>query len=192
MIENKTADLLTKLRKDNNYTQINLSEKLGVSYQAVSKWERGENLPDSKLLLDIAILYKITVDEILRGELLKTEEEEKKNTRRNKFIMIIAIVLLMISPISIFIFGTESYEIYLTIILSIAAISVAMLLFVSFDDRGFNNYAELNKKEKRQQDMVYAACAGIFLILGLVFNLWYIAWVVFIFGYVVTLFLKKE
>ena len=192
MLENKTAALLTKLRKDNNYTQIDLSEKLGVSYQAVSKWERGENLPDSRLLLDIAKLYKITVDEILRGELLNKKEEGKKNSRRNKLIFIFAIVLLMISPISIFIFGYENYDIYVIIILSIAAISVAMLLFISFDVRGFVHNEELSKGEKRQQDMVYATCAGIFLILGLVFNLWYIAWVVFIFGYVVTLFLKKE
>ena len=66
-----------------------------------------------------------------------------------------------------------------------------MLLFVSFDVKGLAQDSLLSPEEKRQQDMVYAACAGIFLILGLVFNLWYIAWVIFIFGYVVTLYLKK-
>ena len=190
MLENKTAHLLTKLRKDNNYTQIDLSEKLGVSYQAVSKWERGENLPDSPLLLEIAKLYRITVDEILRGELVK-KEDRRVLSKRNKLIMILAIVLLILSPTSVFIFGYESYNTYTIIILSIAALSVAMLLFVSFDVGGHNLNSELSKEEKRKEDMVYAACAGIFLILGLVFNLWYVAWTVFIFGYVLTLYLKK-
>ena len=190
MLENKTAYLLTKLRKDNNYTQTDLSEKLGVSYQAVSKWERGENLPDSLLLLEIAKLYGITVDEILKGKLIE-KEAKKVLSKRNKLIMISAIVLLILSPISVFIFGYENYNTYTIIILSIAALSVAMLLFVSFDMGGYNFNSEASKEEKRKEDMVYSACAGIFLILGLVFNLWYVAWVVFIFGYVVTLYLKK-
>ena len=65
----KTSDLLVKLRKERGITQVVLSEELGVTFQAVSKWERGENLPDSDLLLKLAKFYGITVDEILRGEL---------------------------------------------------------------------------------------------------------------------------
>lgn len=190
MIDNKVASLLIKLRKEYNFTQTDLSDKLGVTYQAVSKWERGENLPDALLLLEIAKIYKITVDEILRGELIKKRDTDV-NSRRNKIMMISAIVLPMLSPISIFIFGYENYNIYLIIILSIAAISVAMLLYVSFDNNGFSQNEILSPGEKRQQDMIYASCAGIFLILGLVFNLWHVAWIVFIFGYVVTLYLKK-
>ena len=190
MIENKVSNILIKLRKENNYTQSDLSNKLGITYQAVSKWERGENLPDVFLLLEIAKIYKITVDEILRGELIKKDDVDK-NSKRNNVIMISAIISLMLSPISIFIFGYENYDIYVVIILCIAALSVAMLLFVSFDVRGLAQDVILSPEEKRLQDMVYATCAGIFLILGLVFNLWYIAWVVFIFGYVITLYIKK-
>lgn len=189
MIKSKTADLLTKIRKDNNYTQTDLSEKLGVSYQAVSKWERGENLPDSLLLLEIAKLYKITVDEILRGELIKIQKSNM--SRKNKMITILAIVLLMLSPISVFVVGVNNTSTFVVILLCVGAISIALLLFVSFNGKEYIPNPIISLEEKRHQDMVYSACIGIFLILGLVFNLWYVAWVVFIFGYVITLYLKK-
>lgn len=68
-----TAKLLVELRKEHNYTQNDIAEICGVSYQAVSKWERGENLPDTMILKELAHLYNISVDELLNGVL-----EEKK------------------------------------------------------------------------------------------------------------------
>ncbi|XMB85812.1 helix-turn-helix transcriptional regulator [Mycoplasmatota bacterium WC44] len=45
----RIGNYIAKKRKKREFTQEQLGEKLGVSYQAVSKWERGENLPDSYL-----------------------------------------------------------------------------------------------------------------------------------------------
>lgn len=53
------------LRKQNNLSQKKLAERLGVSFQAVSKWETGENLPDSYLLLELADILNTTTDKIL-------------------------------------------------------------------------------------------------------------------------------
>lgn len=64
----KTADRLQELRKSHGYSQEALSEKLGVSRQAVSKWERGESSPDTDNLIALANIYGITLDDILNGE----------------------------------------------------------------------------------------------------------------------------
>lgn len=61
---------LQHLRKEHHYTQEDLSEKLGVSRQAVSKWETGAAIPDLEVLLKISKLYGITINEILEPKLL--------------------------------------------------------------------------------------------------------------------------
>lgn len=58
---------LKALRTKNNMTQEMLAERLGVSRQAVSKWENGESEPSTANLLALAKLYGISVDELLRG-----------------------------------------------------------------------------------------------------------------------------
>lgn len=58
---------IQELRKRKNITQNQLGERLNISYQAVSKWERGEALPDTAILLDLAAILETTVDYILNG-----------------------------------------------------------------------------------------------------------------------------
>ena len=55
----ETADRLTMLRKKRGYSQEQLAEKLGVSRQAVSKWERAEASPDTDNLIALAKIYEI-------------------------------------------------------------------------------------------------------------------------------------
>ena len=55
------------LRKAKGLTQNDLGERLGVSFQAVSKWERGETLPDTAILVDLANSLETSVDSILTG-----------------------------------------------------------------------------------------------------------------------------
>jgi len=59
------ADRLVELRKKNNLSQEALAGKLGISRQAVSKWERAEASPDTDNLIQIARLYNISLDELL-------------------------------------------------------------------------------------------------------------------------------
>lgn len=62
------ANRLQKLRKQNNFSQEELAAKIGVSRQAVSKWERAEASPDTDNLLLLAKLYNVSLDEMLRTD----------------------------------------------------------------------------------------------------------------------------
>lgn len=69
------ADKLCKLRKQNGLTQEDLADKLGVSRQAVSKWERAEASPDTDNLIMLANLYGVSLDELLEINVNKKSEE---------------------------------------------------------------------------------------------------------------------
>ena len=60
------AKNLVDLRKNAGFTQIEIAEKLNYSDKAVSKWERGESLPDVETIKKLADLYSVSVDAILR------------------------------------------------------------------------------------------------------------------------------
>lgn len=61
----ETANRLLNLRKQHNLSQEQLAEKLGISRQSVSKWERAEASPDTDNLIELAKLYQISLDELL-------------------------------------------------------------------------------------------------------------------------------
>ena len=61
----ETANRLVELRKQHGYSQEGLAEQLGLSRQAVSKWERAEASPDTDNLIALAQLYRISLDELL-------------------------------------------------------------------------------------------------------------------------------
>ena len=58
---------ISDLRRAKGLTQAELGERLGVTYQAVSKWERAETLPDTAILPELAKVLETTVDNLLRG-----------------------------------------------------------------------------------------------------------------------------
>ena len=62
------AKNLVDLRKNAGFTQIEIAEKLNYSDKAVSKWERGESLPDVETIKKLADLYSVSVDAILREQ----------------------------------------------------------------------------------------------------------------------------
>ena len=59
---------ITDLRKAHNMTQMELADKLGISFQAVSNWERGNTMPDISKLPELAEIFHISLDELLNGK----------------------------------------------------------------------------------------------------------------------------
>ena len=74
------ANRLQKLRKENGYSQEELAEKLGISRQAVSKWERAESSPDTDNLILLAELYNVSLDYLLKI----SDENELKELKENQ------------------------------------------------------------------------------------------------------------
>ena len=59
--------MLKAYRKKNGYTQDEIAEKLGVSRQAVAKWERGESVPDIECVVSLAGIFGVTVDVLVKS-----------------------------------------------------------------------------------------------------------------------------
>lgn len=78
MNQEKIGKFISKSRKDKKITQEQLAEKLGVSINAVSKWERGLCLMDLSLLKPLSEILEVSVNEILSGEKIDDKDIEKK------------------------------------------------------------------------------------------------------------------
>ena len=59
---------LRMLRKESNFTQEELAEKINVSRQAITKWESGDGTPDIENLKQLSILFNITIDELVKED----------------------------------------------------------------------------------------------------------------------------
>lgn len=64
----KTGDFLRSLRKAKGLTQEDVATRLMLSPKTISRWESGLGLPDISIITDVATLYDVTVDEILKGK----------------------------------------------------------------------------------------------------------------------------
>lgn len=72
----KTGKFIAQKRKEQNMTQMQLAEKLGVTDRAVSKWENGRGLPDVSLMKPLCKILGITLSELLEGESAEEITEE--------------------------------------------------------------------------------------------------------------------
>ncbi len=75
---------IQSLRKLKGYTQNQLGELVGVTFQAVSKWERGETLPDIGTLVNLAEVLETTVDNLLNGGRKVTDYKGRKTMEELK------------------------------------------------------------------------------------------------------------
>jgi len=74
----KIGKFIAECRKKNNLTQMQLAEKLNITDRAISKWENGRAMPDSGIMLELCRELKITVNELLSGEMIKMKDYDKK------------------------------------------------------------------------------------------------------------------
>jgi len=88
-VKSNIAKNITELRLLNNMTQIELAEKLNYSDKSVSKWERGESIPDITVLVEIADLFGVSLDYLVKGGNLDSALKETgfKETRYNRKII---------------------------------------------------------------------------------------------------------
>ena len=130
----KIGKFIAECRRKNNLTQKQLAERLNITDRAISKWENGRGMPDSAIMLELCNELKISVNELLSGEMINVKEnnenaeenlyELNKNNEKNRKIIIVGItiiiVLVIISIIELFLAMVQfrntqiqtEYEIY--------------------------------------------------------------------------------
>lgn len=104
-LKNIIADNLMDLRKANKLTQLELAEKLNYSDKAISKWERGESLPDIVILKQLADMYGVNVDYILTEH----TEETKAKYRVPRPELNNKLIITMLAWLSVWILATILY-----------------------------------------------------------------------------------
>lgn len=109
MNQEKIGKFIQQKRKEKKLSQMEFAEKLGVSNRTISKWENGYGMPDYSMINDLCSLLDISINELLSGEELSTDNYQKKleenifNTidynnkiRNKKIIKLILIILLFV------------------------------------------------------------------------------------------------
>ena len=99
----KIGKFIKEIRKKNNLTQQQLGDKYGVTYQAVSKWENGINLPEVSLLRQMSKDFNIPLEDILDG----TNSKKKSITI---YIVITIVTILLVAFIVIKITKKETFN----------------------------------------------------------------------------------
>ena len=119
------AEKITILRKKNAWSQEELAERIGVSRQAVSKWESAQAIPDLDKLLLLAERFGVTTDYLLKDEMESEEFTSDTITKKRRigieeanfylalrkrasFLVALATFLCILSPIPLFLFGAAS------------------------------------------------------------------------------------
>ena len=74
----KIGKFIAECRKNQNLTQLQLAEKLNITDRAVSKWERGKSMPDSSIMLELCEVLKISVNDLLSGEVISMDNYSKE------------------------------------------------------------------------------------------------------------------
>ncbi len=74
----KIGKFIAECRKKENLTQMQLAEKLNITDRAVSKWETGKSMPDSSIMLELCDTLKITVNDLLSGEVVTMDNYNKE------------------------------------------------------------------------------------------------------------------
>lgn len=115
MDQTKIGKFIAENRKKKNLTQEALAEKLNISKNAVSKWERGLNLPDTSIMQELCGIIGITLNELFAGEYIAeenlTSQADKNlleivddgNRKKKRYRIITAILVLIIAAAVIFI-----------------------------------------------------------------------------------------
>ena len=134
----KTGQFIKTMRKEKNFTQREIAERLNISEKTVSKWETGNGLPEVSLMLPLCELLEISVNELLSGERLdekryfeKAEQnimsliEEKAEAKKKLIIAVIVAVITLLAGLTLVLLaGLLEMKTWLRVLLNVIAFVV--------------------------------------------------------------------
>ena len=146
------ADKIIEERKKNGWSQEELANKLGVSRQAVSKWESSGSIPDLQRILQMSELFGVTTDYLLKDEIEEERLNEYVETKtikvsmeeanqyldmksRGSRIVANATSLCILSPVPLIVLGTMTEDHILvgfSLVFLLVLVAIAVYLFVNY------------------------------------------------------------
>ena len=131
------AKNIQTLRKNAGLTQIDLAERLNYSDKAVSKWERGESLPDIAVLKEIADLFGVSVDYLLSDahDLPEMALSTKKMIRKNRLIitLLATAMVWLLATIAFVVLGISWPSLTKTWLAYVVAVPVSCIVLLVFN-----------------------------------------------------------
>ncbi len=134
-LEEIVAQNLTELRKAQKWTQAELAEKLNYSDKSVSKWERGDALPDLKVLTQLSELFGVTLDYFITENAGASKSQFDMPKRERGFrigVMLLSVSAVWLIALSVFVFTAASPAIqrgyWLALIWAIPASALAVAI----------------------------------------------------------------
>ena len=146
------ADKIIEERKKNGWSQEELASKLGVSRQAVSKWESSGSIPDLQRILQMSELFGVTTDYLLKDEIEEERQNEYVETKtikvsmeeanqyldmksRGSRIVANATSLCILSPVPLIVLGTMTEDhtlVGFSLVFLLILVAIAVYLFVNY------------------------------------------------------------
>lgn len=125
------AKNLVELRARAGFTQLQLAEKINYTDKAVSKWERGEALPDIRVLVKIAEIYNITVDDLISPHTEKKIRPKMNTGKKRLLITLLSVGLVWFIATLIFmaLFFAEVSKPYLVFVCTPFVCSIPLIVF---------------------------------------------------------------
>jgi len=161
------ANRLYEYRKQNNLSQEELAQRIGVSRQAVSKWERAESSPDTDNLIELAKLYGVSLDDLLFTAEPTKKESSDSNDEEEKWENpeYVSVGLSGIHVID----GSDEVHVSWK-----DGIQVKSNGEFEFDSHG------MSIGEKLMYNLPVPILAIVYLIMGFVWDLWHPGWIIFL------------
>ena len=85
-MNNQFSENLKKIRKDNNLSQEQLADELGVSRQAISKWESGQAYPEMDKIISLCDKFHLNIDDLLHKDIKEVKGEDESKKKINSYI----------------------------------------------------------------------------------------------------------
>lgn len=177
------ANRLIKLRKENGYSQEELADKLGISRQAVSKWERAEASPDTDNLILLARLYNMSLDDLLKTD--ESSEDIKKEHKKGKDYVHIGVDGIHVID------GENGDEVH---------VGFSGIQVNEGGEEKFSTHRGMTKEQKRTKKIVmtitWFVLTVAYVLTGLFLHNWYMNWLILLFvpvidGTIESVFKKK-
>ncbi len=142
-LRSNIAKNISELRKASEITQAELAEKLNYSDKSISKWERGDGVPDVVVLQKIADLFGVTLNDIVSDEKPKLPRKKPYLTNRIVIPLLSVGVVFLVASIAFFVLRLLDVWSEMSWILFVYAVPVSLVVMLIFSELWWNLLARL-------------------------------------------------